>query len=44
MKSQKQEHKKDFGRKVKWVRKAGAYCITTFPNGEQKQEWTILKP
>ena len=43
-KQAKQEHKKDFGRKVKWIKKALSWCVTTFPGGVQKQEWTTLKP
>lgn len=31
-------------RYVKWVKKAKHWCVTTFTNGIQKQEWTQEKP
>jgi hypothetical protein len=29
---------------IKWMKKAGHYCITTFDGGKQKQVWTQTKP
>lgn len=31
-------------RLIKYVKKAGMWCVTTFENGVQKQEWFVEKP
>jgi len=30
--------------RIKFCKKARMWCRTTFPDGKQKQEWTVEKP
>lgn len=45
MATSKHQNEKMIGKRfVKFVKKAKHWCVTTFPNGIQKQEWFATKP